>query len=516
MPVEKGYVNDFRNACNHYFKYWDVPIDGFSCAELIKSYDDFNVYSVNNEKKIFLLIDDIPYPLEEHKDIQSYKFFNTLGVSMKIALKFKTGELPVQPSREDIRYTKEAIEAINKKLLNLKLDEILVDVFKDLTCANLRNFTNEQLYSNRKYIKDKNLFYILDILYKKYAGRGIPNLYYDSGKYEVSASQLIKLVGYNKNAYILSPSEEKFLYKAHKLSWLRQKYDTLIISFNEKHLENNVLINELINVMNLFPDVKYDYEIEYTPPAKIARLKNGFSGISYRFLSNGRLANNTAVNIEQAIVIEVENLKEVDDDFIKDRNDSYKLLKYISLNSTTNFIFVSGRYSKHFEKNVKLSDYKKQSEYIGLEQKLINLKSAYSKYKALNDVFDAIGCYFYYEELQRNFGEFLKKPNEINFSNNRFLNNFNGQQEIDKIFYHNIKKELEEILSTYAISKTFRNLRYCCDVEILNELKKLKNVRKKFQTNMHSLNNFDKLRGRKIKHKKSRLSRGLRKSTKTG
>lgn len=123
IPLKKDSEEDFKRACNHYFQYWDVPIEGFERAEIIYKDDVCNAYD-SKEFNVFLLIDGIYYPLMKNDKIKSKEAFERLGLKINIGLIFNTGDLEIQPSREDIRYTDENIEKINEKLNSLSLDSL--------------------------------------------------------------------------------------------------------------------------------------------------------------------------------------------------------------------------------------------------------------------------------------------------------------------------------------------------------------------------------------------------------
>jgi len=540
MPIEKGYVNDFKKACDFYFKHWDIKIEGFDKKEILNEYDNFNIYSINDESKVFLLIDNIYYPLMEHDDIKVDEFFSNLGVKLKIGLKFKTGEIPVQPSREDIRYTKEAIETINNRLENLDLSEILTDIFKDITCEDRKSFKPRQLNKNKKYITDKKLFYIIDKLYPKYMERSkyneenddskvIPNFFTyghrknDFFRCSVYLSDLIDLVGENNTLYVLSPNEENFKYKRNKLLLLKtlKPKHLFLNDLNEKHRNDNSIVNEVIEILNLFSDVKHDYEIDYTPVRQVNERTNLASTVSYRYLSTGTMFNPKTIkkdaDLNNAVLVDVENLKDFDANY--SNSEKVKLLRYISSNSTDNFIFISSRYFKHFGANVKFDDYCKTGKYIKHKAKYEDGRNKFAIVQALKMTLNNFTAYLFYSEVTKLFPDLLVAKDKIDikssYYNNtdNFLKTYKESEEMNDQVYHKTRDTLSRIKDEYQISKVLHNsnFRSVVSKKMLDELETMKHG-KEIQTNMHTLNRIDKLRGRKIKFKKIGLPGRLRAS----
>lgn len=521
IPIEKGYLNEFKNSCNFFFKYWDIPIEGFECEEPLKSYDNCNIYSVNKNQEIFLLIDNIYYPLENHKDINTKDFWNRIDINLNIGLKFKTGEIEVQPSREGIRYTRETVESINNILATLEFNEIVKDLLENVDCTNYRDFKLDFLNRYVKHIKDEKLHYIVKNIYPKYRSynRNIPNfLYYTKRswnntytKSEVGTYNLIDLVAKNNTVYILSPIGETFKYKANKQALIKRSENHLIITDFGTKLENPNICNELINILNLFDNVKSDYEVEYTP-VKNVRVNTAREDIPYRYLKgNIPLRTSTNDNLEDAILVEIDNLNTFDKNY---KDGEYELLQHASRELDVAFLFVSNRYTKHFINNVTLKHYQENNKkFIRLQEKIKEYERENAIIDACNGALNSRKYYFLSEELNKLFPNvFLPADKlELKFYYEYFVKNKTKScYGIDSKTYEETCEIIEKLEEKYPIINLIHdNIKK----ESLDQLKQLKNG-KNFQTHLHSINNNNNLRRRKIELKKERFSRRLRKGCK--
>lgn len=510
MPIEKGYVDKFKEACRHYFQYWDIEIAGFPLIQPTKVYDTHNVYDVNTKNtEIFLIIDGIYYPLMDHKDLNVKDWFEELGIKMKIGLKFKTGELAVQPSREDVRYTDETIAAINKRLDSLNFDEILKDAFKGINCGNFNKFTLPQLYRNAKFIEDEKLKSLIVTLFPKYKkGRNyslpqIPYLkvFYDgysgyrrgrnNGTYEagVNLEELIHLIAINKVAYTLSPSAEKFTYKRNKLTVIKNSTKHLIFK-NLQYIDDETA-NELLVITNCLSSVKFDHEIEYVPPQR--KTVGGFTGISFRYF-NGHILNlkdmesrNAKIDPDKDYVIFVDKLETVDkldNDYLK---NLIPVLRFIKNEHKHNFVFVSERYRKHFQDNPSFEAYIKTNEYKNARARFRKLSKDSAIVKAIKSQLNCYIAYFLYDELDKDVQKFLKAPKDMQLI--RWYGDYLDEEKMKSIQSGVTDVELEEEYNEKLRSLKERggklmkllensSSREYLDKELLDQFKTLKNVTK--------------------------------------
>jgi hypothetical protein len=503
LPIEKGFVHKFKEACNHYFQHWDVEIEGFPLVVPDKTYTTHNIYEVNTEEtKAFLVIDGIYYPLMEHKDLNTKEFFDNLGIKLKVGLKFKTGELAVQPSREDVRYTDETIATINASLDKLDFREILVDVFKDVDCKNFNRFTLPQLYKNIHFIKDPKLKSILTTFYPKYKKGGYrdePNIGYlktyeapywrtNSNPIEkdISLTKLIQLVSNDNTAYILSPSGHKFKYKRNKLALLKKETSSIIFK-NQSYLDE-ATANEVSCLVNCLSDVKYDHEMEYESPVR--KSVSGFTGVSFRCVKQeGEVLNlkdmerrNLKVDPEKDYVIFVDNLSMVDKISTKYLRDLFPVLAYISKEYKYKFIFVSNRYKKTFEDNPKFSDYIKTNEYKNIRSKYRKETKDNSIKLVLRSHLSPSSAYYLYEDLGREFRKFLLPPKDMtlgSYGSGKYMKDKNiGKTDNSTVIEYTQK--MEDIKSLKGELFTFTDTNGVSNhlsKSIIDKLKTIKDVR---------------------------------------
>jgi hypothetical protein len=542
VPIEKGYVNDFKKACQVYFQYWDVAIKGFERREIFKEYDKFNVYSVNKQRKIFLLVDDIYYPLEDHDDIKLDAIFNNLGIQVEIGLKFNNGEIDVQPNREDISYTRENIKIINDRLESLDISEIMEDVVKEATCVSRKGLKLSQLAKYSGYIKDHKLRYIVGYLYPKYklkkekyedqdyydrqeATDVVPHfVVYDQyrgklSKNNVSVTELANLVGDGTSLVIMSPADEKFPYRVNKLALLKKTKHLMLPNLGNSTMKDDSAVQEIIGIMSLFDDVKFDHQIEYTPPARTMPASRLGSSISYRLISDGCLQKpcdvDKDVDLAGAVLVKVENLKEFDK-----ASESFEVgfYKFISIENKINLLFISERYFKHFDGNIRIEDYRKNHKFIAVAKKWEKRSREYTIREALDDELNIKLAYFLYSDLQEEFGDLLlpKEKLEIKYRETFLVslksNHFTFTK--DEALYKSTVIKLRSIKSKYQVTKLIDYNKYSSvlNIEVLNELEKIKHEQRenKGSGNSHKFDRADKLRQRKAKHQKIGLSHRVR------
>lgn len=510
MPIEKGYVEKFKEACRHYFQYWDIEIAGFPIIQPTKVYDTHNVYDVNTKNtEIFLIIDGIYYPLMDHKDLNVKDWFEELGIKMKIGLKFKTGELAVQPSREDVRYTDETIAAINKRLDSLNFDEILKDAFKGINCVNFSKFTLPQLYRNAKFIEDEKLKSLIVTFFPKYKkGRNysLPQIPYlkvfrneysssllsrSGSTYEsgVNLEDLIRLVASNSVAYVLSPSTEKFTYKRNKLAVIKNNANHLIFK-NLQYIDDETA-NELLVITNCLSSIKFDHEIKYIPPQR--KTVGGFTGISFRYF-NGSMLNlkdmescNAKVDPDKDYVIFVDKLETVDkldNDYLK---NLIPVLRFIKNEHKHNFVFVSERYRKHFQDNPSFEAYIKTNEYKNARVRFRKLSKDSAIVNAIQAQLNSHTAYFLYDDLDNDTQRFLKSPKDMKLCrwSGDYLDKEKvksakfgvGDLELEEEYNKKLKALKEEKGKLMRLVENISVQGYL-DKELLDQFKTLKNVTK--------------------------------------
>lgn len=490
MPIENDNVHKFKNACAHYFSYWDIAIKGFDRIIPMKEYDEFNIYSVNQESKLFLIIDGIYYPLMEHASLVTKDFFKDLGIKLDIGLKFNTGDLEVQPTREDVRYTDKTIDTINNRINSLNLSEIISEAFREVECNNLKGFSLHQLHKHSSHIKDNKLKSLIS-LYPKLRGHSqlqsdytdyVPNLIkWDTYRHKKTPSEskinlksLINHVGNDTPLILLSPSSQTFKYKRNILFKIKQSCS---LTFRAKEEFNTVEESDIaLSILTNFSDIKYDHEIEYVSPTKVSRINTGVQtrNISFRVLSKDRVINipNRTFDINTDIICVVPNLNTID-------QTEFKLLNYIKEKKGNNFIYVSERYKKAFVTYITLDVYKKSMEYRMFKKSMKTNNYNYTLHALLEHEFCNKTLYLFHEEISKHYKNVLVPIKKFNAEQNYFdrtnINNYTAYGEYNATLRVEIQAIIKSILdkNKELYSLVFGN--YNITKDFLNKLKTLKN-----------------------------------------
>lgn len=122
--IESDDLYKFQKACRDQLTYFDNVIFRGQATAYTKN--EYKIYDAINYKyrpdssikNLHLCIDRVVYPLDMAKigDFE-YKGCNIMNIDLPFALKFKTGDLKVTPTREQIEYNKDTIAKIKEKII---------------------------------------------------------------------------------------------------------------------------------------------------------------------------------------------------------------------------------------------------------------------------------------------------------------------------------------------------------------------------------------------------------------
>lgn len=129
IPVQEEDVKEFRDELIYTTLFWSVKPEfiGFNFEDkkqlnIVYEHDKFMFvkdYFIFGDNSYIILIDEIPYVFDNNKlseiNENLSNEFMIKNKSFKFVLKFKTGEITVSGSREDVEYTKENIKKIIKR-----------------------------------------------------------------------------------------------------------------------------------------------------------------------------------------------------------------------------------------------------------------------------------------------------------------------------------------------------------------------------------------------------------------
>lgn len=125
IPIKDKDRNTFENGCKYYTQYWKIKpnFQNFRSyhtgVTTFNTYETFSIYSKDGGiGNLFLLIDEIPYPLNE-KMFKEELNMNAYS-NYSIGLDFPNGELSVSVNRETLYYDEHTIKKIKKRILKVK------------------------------------------------------------------------------------------------------------------------------------------------------------------------------------------------------------------------------------------------------------------------------------------------------------------------------------------------------------------------------------------------------------
>ena len=118
IPIDVYQLNTWVEKINYYFSFWEIPpvltnLSGgrVNKPEILHETDDWAIIMTKSgfNQPLMFLLDDIPYPL------QSNKITPLVINNYCVLFKFKTGELNVTISRENLEYDELTVTNIKKR-----------------------------------------------------------------------------------------------------------------------------------------------------------------------------------------------------------------------------------------------------------------------------------------------------------------------------------------------------------------------------------------------------------------
>lgn len=213
VPIKTPEDRDkFENKIQYYTKYWnDIEYVNFKRVKLeTNTLLDEDTFMVTDEGNTGLLIDGIPYPLDE----SGWSFTNLkMSRGHAVIMKFNTGDITISANRESIQYDDDTVEVIKQRTQDI------FDFFKSMLEDFLVSFPTYLDACKFKYQISKNMF---------------PE--YKSGSIEELVTSAIGVDRYSSKMLTESFKEEEFLYKGravvstinfkhHKIELVTEKDD---------------------------------------------------------------------------------------------------------------------------------------------------------------------------------------------------------------------------------------------------------------------------------------------------
>lgn len=213
VPIKTPEDRDkFETKIQYYTKYWD-DIEYVNFKRVKPETNillDEETFMVTDEGSTGLLIDGIPYPLDE----SGWSFKNLkMSRGHAVIMKFNTGDITISANRESIQYDDDTVEVIKQRTQDI------FDFFKSMLEDFLISFPTYLDACKFKYKISKNIF---------------PE--FESGSIEELVTSAIGIDRYSSKMLTDSFSEEEFLYKGravvstinfkhHRIEYVTEKTD---------------------------------------------------------------------------------------------------------------------------------------------------------------------------------------------------------------------------------------------------------------------------------------------------